>query len=161
MATLTDPIKEFIVQRLAMFDTPTEVADAVKAEFGITVDRRQVQLYDAERSGEKPAAKWIALFETTRAEFLTEKAKVPVAHRAVRIRELEKLYHGSKQAKNRVLAAQLLEQIAKEVGDAYTNRRVLSPEDPAEALARELGISAEELRKMAAGAAPTSSGDGT
>ncbi|RSP38220.1 DUF2280 domain-containing protein, partial [Acinetobacter baumannii] len=35
MATLKEPIKIFIVQSLACFDTPQQVADAVKQEFGV------------------------------------------------------------------------------------------------------------------------------
>lgn len=148
MADLTDEIKTFIVTRLAMFDTPTEVADAVKAEYGVSLPRQQVQNYDPERSGKKPAPQWCVLHKATREAFLAETTKLPVAHRAVRVKELESLYRGAKKQGNRVLAAQLLEQIAKEVGDAYTNRRVLSPEDPAEALARELGIPADHLRAI-------------
>lgn len=149
MAELTDEIKTFIVQRLAMYDTPTETADAVKEEFGVTVDRRHVQMYDPERSGKKPAPEWCALHAKTREEFLTERARLPIAQRAVRIKKLQRWIAAAEKGKNLVLAATLLEQAAKEVGDAYTNRRVLTPEDPAEALARELGIPAEQLRALA------------
>lgn len=160
MATLSEEVKTFIVQRLAMFDTPTEVADAVKEAYDVVVDRRQVQMYDPERAGKKPAEQWGALYAATRAAFLNETAKVPAAHRAVRVKKLAGMLDWPTVKRNPVLVAQLLEQIAKEVGDAYTNRRVLTPEDPAEALARDLGMSAEELRKLAAGAASTtSSGD--
>lgn len=46
MATLKEPVKIFIVQSLACRDTPQEVADAVKQEFGIEIGRQQVAAYD-------------------------------------------------------------------------------------------------------------------
>jgi hypothetical protein len=38
MATLTDEVKVFIVQALACFDSPSQVAQAVKDQFGPTED---------------------------------------------------------------------------------------------------------------------------
>jgi hypothetical protein len=165
MAQLSEPIKTFIVQRLAMFDTPTEVADAVKEEFGVEVDRRQVQTYDPERTGEKPAEKWAQLHAATRTAFLEESAKVPIAERAVRLRELQKLFTRARGMGNLVLAADLLERAAKETGNAYTNRRELTGAGggPIETKDRSLeDLTAEELMERAralaagvsAGAAP-------
>ena len=41
MAALKEPVKIFIVQALACRDTPQEVAELVKQEFNIEIDRRQ------------------------------------------------------------------------------------------------------------------------
>lgn len=46
MATLNDSVKQFIVQALACYDTPQQVSDTVKEEFGQEVPRQQVALYD-------------------------------------------------------------------------------------------------------------------
>ncbi|MDR8269558.1 DUF2280 domain-containing protein, partial [Acinetobacter baumannii] len=46
MATLKEPVKIFIVQSLACRDTPQEVAELVKQEFGVDIDRVQVATYD-------------------------------------------------------------------------------------------------------------------
>jgi hypothetical protein len=46
MATRSDEEKELIIQRLARFDTPQDGADDVSVEFGIKIDRHQVQSYD-------------------------------------------------------------------------------------------------------------------
>jgi len=46
MATLTDAHKHFIVQALACWDSPTQVAEAVREEFGVDVPRGQVAQYD-------------------------------------------------------------------------------------------------------------------
>ena len=53
MATLKEPVKIFIVQALACRDTPQEVADQVKQEFGIEVDRMQCAAYDPTKSAGK------------------------------------------------------------------------------------------------------------
>ena len=37
---LPDEVKAFVVQALACFDTPSEVAKAVKEEFGLVVSRQ-------------------------------------------------------------------------------------------------------------------------
>lgn len=122
MARLSDEHKTFIVQRLAMFDTPQQVADAVKEEYGIEVPRQQVQSYDP-TVGIKPAKKWIALFDASREKFLESVSEIPIANRSVRLRRLERMAVSAEQRKNYPLAAQLLEQAAKEVGEAYTNTR--------------------------------------
>ncbi|TCB76774.1 DUF2280 domain-containing protein [Acinetobacter sp. ANC 4177] len=46
MAALKEPVKMFIVQSLACFDTPQQVADAVMQRYGIEIDRRQCENYD-------------------------------------------------------------------------------------------------------------------
>lgn len=145
MPRLTPDIQAFIVQRLACFDTPTAVAEAVKATHGVTVDRRQVETYSPERAGQKPAAKWCKLFEATRAKFVQDTAHIAIAHRSYRLQELDDMARLAKRKGNYTLAAQLLEQAAKEMGESYTNRRVLEPADPVAALAATLGVTPEEI----------------
>src|SRR4051812_35746991 len=55
---LTDPMKASVVRGLARYETPTRVAAAVSAEFGITIGRRQVFAYDPSGS-RPPAQRWI------------------------------------------------------------------------------------------------------
>jgi hypothetical protein len=117
-------VKTFIVQRLAMYDTPQQVADAVKDEFNVDVVRQHVRIYDATQT--KSAKKWRALFNSTRKQFLEKIADIPIANRAVRLRRLERMAVAAEAKGNRPLAAQLLEQAAKEVGDTFTNRRELT-----------------------------------
>ena len=57
MTTLTDEIKEFIVKGLARFDSPSRVAEAVKARFDIEVSRQLVHTYDPAGS-QPPAPRW-------------------------------------------------------------------------------------------------------
>jgi hypothetical protein len=83
MATLTDPQKLFIVRALACFDTPSQVAAAVREEFGIEVDRRRVQEYDPTKVGSRGLGKrWVAIFHETRKAFLEDVSTIPISSTA-------------------------------------------------------------------------------
>ncbi len=125
MATLTDPQKRFIVQQLAVFETPSAVADMVRADLGVEVERMQVNNYDASKpySRKGMAKALVVLFDETRAAFRERVDDVAIANKAYRLRRLDVL---ARAAKSPVLEASLMEQAAKEVGDVYTNRRVHS-----------------------------------
>ncbi|MBN3822338.1 DUF2280 domain-containing protein [Burkholderia sp. Ac-20384] len=126
MATLNEAVKCFIVQALACYDTPTEVADSVKAEFGIEVSRVQVAQYDPTKvAGKGVGKKWVELFHATRERFRREVAEIPIADQAYRLRQLGRLFDRTARSGNTVGAAQLLEQAAKEAGGAFTNRQKL------------------------------------
>lgn len=114
MAKLTEDVQTFIVQELACFRTPSEVAEAVKEEFGLVVSRQQVQVYDPEH-GQKPAKKWCALHAAFRQAFLEQQAGLAITHRSWRMRELEDMARRAKKAKNYKLAAELLLQARDEM----------------------------------------------
>jgi hypothetical protein len=130
MAKLTQEVQTFIVQQLACFLTPSEVAAAVSEDFGAEIGRQQASKYDPETNPEL-APKWRALFEAARAAFVAETATIGIAHRAYRLRRLESYLHRAEETKRYALAAQLLEQAAKEVGGAYSRRRELTRKDGA------------------------------
>ncbi|MEX0292531.1 DUF2280 domain-containing protein [Pseudomonas putida] len=134
MAALSNDVKAFIVQALACFDTPSQVAEAVQKEFSITVTRQQVETHDPTKySGKGLAKRWVTLFEDTRKRFREETADIPIANRAYRLRALGRMVEKAESMRNLALTAQLLEQAAKEVGDVYVNRqtKVDSPLDNA------------------------------
>ncbi|WP_460060139.1 DUF2280 domain-containing protein [Pseudomonas sp. H2_H09] len=123
MATLADGVKRFIVKALACFDTPTQVVDAVKDEFGLVIHRSQVAQYDPTKiAGSKLAIKWKILFQDTRKRFREETADIPIANRAFRLRAMNRFVEKAETMKNIGLAMQILEQAAKETGDIYVNR---------------------------------------
>lgn len=127
MAKLTEPQKLAIVQALACFDTPSEVAAAVKEEFGITISRQQVAAYDPTKATGKDLAKKLrAVFEETRKAFLEDVSTIPIAQQAFRLRALQREFERAKSRGNTTMVAQLLEQAAKELGGALTNRRELT-----------------------------------
>lgn len=132
MATLNDAVKRFIVQALACYDTPTQVAEAVKEEFGIDVPRSQVGAYDPTKVGGKDLSKkWSDIFHETRERFRREVAEIPIADQAYRLRQLGRLFDRTAKSGNTALAAQLLEQAAKESGGSFTNRREMTGKDGA------------------------------
>ncbi|AZF63773.1 DUF2280 domain-containing protein [Pseudomonas sp. LBUM920] len=130
MAALKNEVKSFIVQALACFDTPSQVVEAVKNEYGVVVSRQQVETHDPTKSaGKGLAVKWVTLFHDTRKRFREETAEIPIANRAYRLRGLGRLAEKAENMRNLALTAQLYEQAAKEVGDVYVSRR-LEPEKP-------------------------------
>ena len=123
MAALTDDVKTAIVQALACYDTPSQVAQSVNAELGLSVTRQQVEAYDPNKKiGQSLAKRWRDLFAATREAFLKEASGTGIAHRSVRLRRLDRMSNKAEERGNMALAAQLIEQAAKEVGDSYTNR---------------------------------------
>ena len=124
MAALKPDVKAFIIQSLACFDTPTLVVESVQKEFGLKITRQQVESHDPTKvSGKSLAKKWVALFHTTRERFKTEISDIPIANKAYRLRVLDRMATRTETMKNYALAAQIVEQAAKECGDAYTNRQ--------------------------------------
>lgn len=127
MARLKQHVKLFIVQRLAWFDTASEVAVAVKEEFGIDLDRGHVGFYDpTSHKGRELGANLKEYFYNSRKNFLDNFYETPIANKSVRVRELEKLYLKAVKSGNAILAKKLLEQVAKEEGGLFTNKVNLS-----------------------------------
>ncbi|CZT29847.1 DUF2280 domain-containing protein [Pseudomonas cerasi] len=125
MAVLRSEVKAFIVQALACFDTPSQVVAAVKIEFGIEITRQQCESHDPTKfAGQRLGKKWAELFHTARKRFREETTEIPIANRAYRLRAMNRFVERAEGMKNISLAMQILEQAAKEVGDAYVNRRV-------------------------------------
>ncbi|EPG4624279.1 DUF2280 domain-containing protein [Citrobacter koseri] len=123
MASLKPEVKAFIVQQLACFDTPSQVVEAVQNEFNIQITRQQVASHDPTKAaGVALAKKWVDLFNSTRARFQTEISEIPIANKAYRLRVLDRMTTKAESMRNMALAASLMEQAAKECGDAYTNR---------------------------------------
>ncbi|NAR50123.1 DUF2280 domain-containing protein [Acinetobacter haemolyticus] len=113
MAALREPVKIFIVQSLACFETPQQVADAVKQEFNIEIGRQQVALYDPTKAtGKNLSKKLKALFEKTREEFKSNVFDIPLANKAYRINELQKMYDSSK---NKVIKQNIIKQVKDEM----------------------------------------------
>lgn len=109
MAALKEPVKIFIVQSLACFETPQQVADAVKQRFGIEIERQQCENYDPTKySGRNLSKKLKDLFEKTRKDFKTNIEDIPVANKAFHFKELQKMY--DEWGKNKVMKQNVLKQ---------------------------------------------------
>ncbi len=124
MSALSDEVKTFIVQQLACFDPPSVVVKAVKAEFGEIVTPQQVEAYNPERrAGQGLSEGYREIFRVSREAFLEDTAAIAISHRTSRLRSLQRLAERAESMGNLALAAQLLAQAAKEVGDVFTNRQ--------------------------------------
>jgi hypothetical protein len=121
MPVLTDEIKEFIVNGLACYDSPTYVAEAVRENFGIEVSRQQIHEYDP-ACARRPAQRWCDLHAATRAAFLQEAAAIGIANKLVRLRRLDRLADRC-EGNSVALSLICLAQAAKECGGLYENRR--------------------------------------
>ncbi|MBH3449453.1 DUF2280 domain-containing protein [Pseudomonas putida] len=153
MAALTNEVKGFIVQALACFDTPTQVVEAVKNEFGQVVTRQQVESHDPTKACSKGLAKrWVTLFEDTRKRFREETAEIPIANRAYRLRALGRMAEKAENMRNLALTAQLLEQAAKEVGDVYVNRQTKADVPQENAVPTSVQVTVMDARKRDADA---------
>lgn len=129
---MTDEIKTFVVQQLAAFDTPSQVVEAVKQEFDVTMTPQAVQAYDPTKyAGRNCAEKWRVLFEKSRKAFLEDVSAIPIANRSTRVRALNRMAAKAEAMKNYKLAADLHKQAAEEMGNAYTNRREVTGKDGA------------------------------
>ncbi|MCT4498780.1 DUF2280 domain-containing protein [Pseudomonas sivasensis] len=123
MAALKDEVKAFIVQALACFDTPSQVCQAVKEQYGVEVSRQLCERYDPTKySGRDLGQKWKTFFEECRKRFREETVDIPIANRAFRLRAMNRFVEKAETMKNIGLAMQILEQAAKETGDIYVNR---------------------------------------
>ncbi|MFC3171279.1 DUF2280 domain-containing protein [Acinetobacter vivianii] len=119
MAALKEPVKIFIVQSLACRDTPQEVVESVKQEFGVDVTRSQCQSYDPTKySGRNLSVKYVDLFNETRKKFDDGLIDIPIANKHYRLRQYQYL-DISRNVKTKM---KLLEQAAKDSGGQYTNK---------------------------------------
>lgn len=127
MAKLTDIEKEFIVIAIACYDTPSQIAKAFEEEFGKKIKRQAVEEYDPSKRCK--TKRWVDLHDATRKKFLDDLTNEPAAQKSVRVRMLARAARRAEAKGNAVLMASHLEQIAKEVGGLYTNRRELTGKD--------------------------------
>ena len=125
---LNDEIKAFIVKSLACYDTPSQVAEAATLMFGVTISRQRVYRYSPDNP-RPPAQRWRELHAATRQALLRELAEIGVAHRAVRLRRLDRLESRSER-NNVTTALKCLELAAKECGGMYEKRRPIAPPVP-------------------------------
>ncbi|MCK1125316.1 DUF2280 domain-containing protein [Enterobacter bugandensis] len=147
MATLKGEVKAFIVQSLACFDTPSRVVELVKKEFGLSITRQQVESHDPTKAnGRGLAQKWVDMFNATRERFQNEISDIPIANKAYRLRVLDRMATRAEGMKNLALTAEIIEQAAKECGDAYTNKHKFEHSGPDGGAIQTITMSKEEYK---------------
>lgn len=144
---LKDEHRAFVVQRLAVYDTPKEAADALKETFGVQVSPQACESYDpTKRAGERLAKRWRDMFEATRKDFETNITRyVPEANKLVRVRHLAHAAHSFRNRQNYVGMAEMLERIAKEMGNVHTNKREVTGKDGAPVEIKTTNLTDNEL----------------
>lgn len=147
MATLKGEVKAFIAQSLACFDTPSQVVELVKKEFGLSITRQQVESHDPTKAnGRGLAQKWVDMFNATRERFQNEISDIPIANKAYRLRVLDRMATRAEGMKNLALTAEIIEQAAKECGDAYTNKHKFEHSGPNGGAIQTITMSKEEYK---------------
>lgn len=147
MAALKPEVKAFIIQMLACYDTPSQVVEAVQKDFGIAITRQQVETHDPTKvSGKTLAKKWVELFNATRERFQNEISDIPIANKAYRLRVLDRMATRAETMKNLALTAEIIEQAAKECGDAYTNKHKFEHSGPNGGAIQTITMSKEEYK---------------
>ena len=147
MATLKGEVKAFIVQSLACFDTPSQVVELVKKEFGLSITRQQVESHDPTKANDRGLAqKWVDMFNATRERFQNEISDIPIANKAYRLRVLDRMATRAEGMKNLALTAEIIEQAAKECGDAYTNKHKFEHSGPNGGAIQTITMSKEEYK---------------
>jgi hypothetical protein len=148
MAALPDDVKMFVVQALACFDSGTQVAAAVKQQFGLTVSLQQLQAYNpATVAGSRMSKKLREVFGATRKRFLEDTAAIPIANQAYRLRVLDRALNKAEGQGNLSMVSSLIEQAAKEVGGGFTNRRELSGPGGGPIAAHTTTVTPEQLQE--------------
>lgn len=124
MTALPGHVCAHIVTALACFDTPEQVAAAVKVKFGLSLTRQRIEAWHPERrAGARLGKHWRAMFYETRARLLAELDDIPIACQSYRLRQIERMLEQAERANNLMLALQLIEQAAREVGGMYEHRK--------------------------------------
>jgi len=115
---LSDAVKEFIVKRIACYETPSRIAAAVRINFGIDVDRRRIFDYNP-KGTRPPARRWIDLHDATRARFLREVSEIGIAQKVIRLKMLDRFAEMAEDNHQHDKAARYLQQAARECGGFY------------------------------------------
>ena len=123
MAVLKEPVKIFIVQFLACFETSQQVVEAVKQEYKIEITRQQVALYDPTKvAGRNLSKKLKDLFKSTREDFRKNIEDIAIANKAFRLMELQKMYEDS--GRNKRAKQNLLKQAFQETDGRVTKQEI-------------------------------------
>ncbi|MFV5642015.1 DUF2280 domain-containing protein [Acinetobacter pittii] len=147
MAALKEPVKIYIVQALACRDTPQEVVEQVKQEFGVDISRSQCECYDPTKySGRNLSKKFVELFESTREKFDEGLIDIPIANKYYRLKQYQRQLDRTRNVKT---ALKILEQAAKDIGGQFTNRQEITGKDggPVQTVNSEVPVPMEEYLK--------------
>lgn len=112
----TEEQKAFIVEKFACFQRLGDIADEFNKRYGFTPYLQSLETYDGDSRHCRMGKRLRRLFDTVRADYVGQTAKVAVAHQAHRLRLIEKLIDKATTSKEFASAIKGLELAAKEMG---------------------------------------------
>ena len=125
MPKLDEKVKIYVVQLLACYQTPSQIAEAVKADFGLVLQRNNIQAYDPTKVQGRSLSKQLAeIFWETRAKFKQEVSEIAIANQAYRLLILQQALERAIARKNDVLVLDILEQAAKDLGGMFNAKSI-------------------------------------
>ncbi len=119
MRRLSEPVKRRIVEHLACYRAHSEVAELIADEFGVKLTPRHVRAYDPTSFQFAGSHRWLEYYQTVRKRCVNEVGEVAIAHRAYRMRQLQRIFDKAWDRGDYRQALQTLEQAAKEMGRWY------------------------------------------
>lgn len=122
MKRLGIEVKRRIVEHLACYNSPAETARLVNEEFGVALTPRHVRAYDPTSFQFAGARRWLGYYDVVRARFHAEIDVTPIRYRAFRLAKLQSMLDRALEREQFKLAAQILEQAAKEMGGIYVRQ---------------------------------------
>ena len=122
-AKLSKDLQLFVVKELACFTRSVDVQAALKEYFDIEISLPALSYYKLENPNLPQKLRTTA--KRTRTTYLKKTIDIPIANKSFRLTKLQQLFNFQESSKlpNTVLMQSLLEQAAKESGDAYTNKQ--------------------------------------
>jgi len=121
---LTDRQKIYVVRRLAAYDKARAIAQSLARDFGVTVTIKAIESYNPSlATGRHLGQRWRALFAQAREDYLKSTAEIGVTQKAVRIRWRERLTQRAEEAGKFKAASDILDAIARDVGDILDKRQ--------------------------------------
>lgn len=113
---LSPEVKADIVELFACFQSVSHVEDMLKTRHGLKLDRRTIESFNPDSRRCQIGKRLRALFDQVRAGYITECAKVGVAHQAHRLRLIGTIVEKASNSKDFNAALKGLELAAKEMG---------------------------------------------
>lgn len=119
MRRLPEAIKRRIVEHLGCYCTHAEVAALIAEEFDVSLTPRHIRAYDPSSLQFAGSNRWLDYHRSVRERCQKALGGVAIAHRAYRMRQLQRILDLSLSRGQYTLARQTLEQAAKETGNWY------------------------------------------
>ena len=147
MAKLRKEVQFFIVRSLAVFNTPSEVAAAVKQEYGLDISRQRCESYDPTKRVCKNLSDDLrAEFEATRKDFLEMPKNIPIANASYRLSLLNTMRDRTNE-KNVLLQLKILESARAEMAQLHKIGMEEGDDDDADVVPVTVVVQVKDARK--------------